>query len=262
LNKLNIHPTAYNDVNSFLQVFLDNVRSALRNDLIGMYLFGSLALGDFNPSRSDIDVLVVTRGVLTDNIIEDLKTMHSRLYESGLEWATKLEGAYIPIRAMRVYNQTGPACPLVNKKEFLVARPEAHWVLNRHILYTHGVVITGPPLQTIIDPVQPKQLQQAVLTLLNNNWTPWMYNPDLFNGIGYQPFVVLTMCRSLYTLKKGDVASKLRSAEWVLANSDKKWAILIKQAIEWTYGDKSGNIEQTQEFIRYTLKEAGLIKEN
>lgn len=70
------------------------------------------------------------------------------------------------------------------------------------------------------------------------------------------------MCRSLYTLKKGDVASKLRSAEWVLANSDKKWAILIKQAIEWTYGDKSGNIEQTQEFIRYTLKEAGLIKEN
>ena len=38
MNKLNIHATAYDDVNSFLQVFLDNVRSALRNDLIGMYL--------------------------------------------------------------------------------------------------------------------------------------------------------------------------------------------------------------------------------
>src|SRR5579872_6159753 len=33
----------------------------LSNNLVGVYLHGSLAMGCFNPRRSDIDVLVVTR---------------------------------------------------------------------------------------------------------------------------------------------------------------------------------------------------------
>jgi hypothetical protein len=103
----------------------------------------------------------------------------------------------------------------------------------RHILYNSGIVIVGPPLQTIIDPVQPEQLREAVLVLLRNNWAAWIHHIDFFNGEGYQPYVVLTMCRALYTLKTGSVASKLQSAEWMLARSDKKWAKLIKQAIAW-----------------------------
>ena len=33
----------------------------LQRNLLGIYLHGSLALGGFNPARSDIDVIVVTR---------------------------------------------------------------------------------------------------------------------------------------------------------------------------------------------------------
>ncbi len=260
----NISPTPYYDINLFLQILLDNVRAVLGDYFIGMYLYGSLATGDFDPNRSDIDFLVVTSEKLPKSLISDLKTMHTRIYESGLEWSTRLEAAYIPIDAMRVYSPTGPACPLVNmnklfnQNEFLVARPETNWVINRHVLYTRGVVITGPPLQSIIDPVRPEQLREAVLTLLRNNWTPWIHHADFFNGEGYQPFVVLTMCSALYTIKHGDVASKLQSAEWVIANSDRKWTELIKQAMAWHYGDPPGDIGQTQEFMRYILKEAGL----
>jgi hypothetical protein len=251
-------PTPYDDINLFLQILLDNVRAVLCDYFTGMYLYGSLAVGDFDPGRSDIDFLVVTSEVLPDNLISDLGTMHSRMYESGLEWATKLEGAYIPMDAIGVYSPTGPACPLVNKKEFLVACPESNWVINRHVLYTSGVVITGPPLQTVIAPVRPKQLREAVLTLLRNNWIPLLDDSDFFLGTGYQPFVVLTMCRALYTLKYGTVAPKSRSAEWVIANSDRKWTKLVKQAMAWHYGDPPGDIGQTQEFMRYILGEAGI----
>jgi hypothetical protein len=253
-----LSPTPYDDVNICVQVLLDNVRAVLGDYFIGMYLYGSLAIGDFDPGRSDIDFLVVTNRDLPDNMISNLKVMHSRLFESGQEWATKLEGAYIPINAIRSYNPTGPACPLVNKKEFLVARPESNWVINRHVLYTSGVVITGPSLQTMIDPVTTEQIREAVLTLLRNNWTPWLYNSALFNGTGYQPFVVLTMCRAFYTFMLGDVASKLESADWVITNSDKKWTELIKQAVAWHYGDPSGDVSQTQEFMRYIFNEVGL----
>ena len=260
----NISPTPYDDINLFLQIFLDNVRAVLGDYFTGMYLYGSLAIGDFDASVSDIDFLVVTSEKLPRNLILDLKTMHTHLYESGLEWATKLEGAYIPLNAIRKYDPTGPVCPLVHmnvffhKNEFLVARPESNWVLNRHVLYKSGVVIAGPSLKTIIDPVPPEELKEAVITMLRDDWKPWVYNSDLFLGTGYQPFVVLTMCRSLYILEHGTIASKRQSAEWVIVNSDRKWTELIKQAMAWRYGDPPGDIGQTQKFMRYVLEKVGL----
>ncbi len=256
--------TPYEDINLFLQILLDNVRAVLDDHFTGMYLYGSVATGDFDVDRSDIDFLIVTNETLPESLITKLKNMHTRLYESGLEWATKLEGAYIPIDAIRVHRPSGPACPLINmnilcnKKEFLVARPEFDWVINRHVLYTSGMVVTGPPLETIIDPVQPEELKEAVLMLLRDNWSPWAYNSNFFLGMGYQPFVILTMCRALYTLKHGTVTSKRCSGEWVITKSDRKWDKLIKRAMEWHYGDPPEDIGQTQEFMRYVLKEAGL----
>ena len=251
-------PTPYSDINQFIQILLGNVRAVLGGYFTGMYLFGSLATGDFDANRSDIDVLVVTNKELPKKLISDLETMHTNLYESGLEWAKKLEEAYMPLNAIRVFSPTGPKCPLVNRKEFLVARPESNWVINRYILYACGIVITGPPLKKMIDPIRPEQLREAVLTLLYNNWTPWLANSDLFRGEGYQPFVVLNMCRALYILKNETVASKPHSARWVIENSDSKWTKLIKQAMEWHYGDSPGDIPQTQEFMRYVFKQAGL----
>jgi hypothetical protein len=66
------------------------------------------------------------------------------------------------------------------------------------------------------------------------------------------------MCRALYTLSNGIMVSKPRSAEWAIENLDKKWTKLINQASDWHNGDPPGDIEQTQEFMRYIFGEAGL----
>ena len=52
-------PTPYQDVNVFLNLLLSNIQSILGDHFIGLYLGGSLALGDFNPQRSDIDFVAV-----------------------------------------------------------------------------------------------------------------------------------------------------------------------------------------------------------
>lgn len=229
-----------------------------------MYLYGSLASGEFDVKKSDIDFLVVTSGELPENIVSGLKAMHLALYESGTEWAGRLEGAYMPVNAMQAHDPTGSRCvgvhfnKLVRKNDFLVACPESSWVINRHMLYTSNIVIMGPPIKTMIEPVQPQELREAVLTTLRNNWSPKVPNSAFFLGIEYQAFSILQMCRALYILKQGAVTSKLLSAEWVIANSDPKWTNLIKQAIAWHPGDPSWDIGQTREFIRYVLKEAGI----
>jgi len=50
--------------------------------LTGLYLVGSIALGDFKPGRSDIDVVVVTSDPLAlgdvEQIHTDLATLHPR----------------------------------------------------------------------------------------------------------------------------------------------------------------------------------------
>ena len=46
-------------VRAQIQTLCEQVSAALGDTLIGIYLHGSLALGCFNPERSDLDLLVV-----------------------------------------------------------------------------------------------------------------------------------------------------------------------------------------------------------
>jgi hypothetical protein len=40
-----------------------------------------------------------------------------------------------------------------------MVHPEnGYWVIHRHMLREHGVVLAGPPPHTLIDPVQPDEL--------------------------------------------------------------------------------------------------------
>ncbi|GHO83758.1 aminoglycoside adenylyltransferase domain-containing protein [Dictyobacter formicarum] len=48
-----------------INTFCENLRTILDTQLIGIYLHGSLAMGCFNPTRSDIDMLVVTQQALS-----------------------------------------------------------------------------------------------------------------------------------------------------------------------------------------------------
>ncbi len=58
-------PTPYPEVDAALHYFHVGAQTALGPLFRGMYLTGSLALGDFDPRRSDIDFIVVTDGDVT-----------------------------------------------------------------------------------------------------------------------------------------------------------------------------------------------------
>ncbi len=76
-------PTPYEEVNAVLDLLLSNVRSILGSRFIGLYLYGSLASGHFDPETSDIDFLAVTEGELPDEMLPVLEAMHARLAVGG-----------------------------------------------------------------------------------------------------------------------------------------------------------------------------------
>ncbi len=93
--------TQYPEINKILDLLLSSASAVLGNQLVGMYLYGSLATGDFNLETSDIDFLVVTTSSLSDKTSADLEAMDHLLWKSGQKWASKLEGSYCPKRDIR-----------------------------------------------------------------------------------------------------------------------------------------------------------------
>jgi hypothetical protein len=127
-------------------------------------------------------------------------------------------------------------------------------VVQRHTLREQGVVVSGSSLQTLIDPVQPNDLRQAVLELLREWWLPQLHNPVRLRSSEYQAYAVLTMCRTLYTLQHGIVVSKPVAARWAQEALDARWAGLIEQALAWRSDAQSDNLTETLGFIRHTLE--------
>ena len=74
--------TQYPEINKLLDLLLSSAATVLGNQLVGMYLYGSLASGDFNPETSDIDFLVVTTSSLSDKNFAELESMHHRIWKS------------------------------------------------------------------------------------------------------------------------------------------------------------------------------------
>jgi hypothetical protein len=258
LNK-DISPTPYPDVNRLLQVFLAEVQAVLGDYFVGLYLYGSLASGDFKPARSDIDFLVVTTGELPAGIVSALVSMHTHLWATGSKWALKLEGTYITQVALRRYNPDDGPFPCVNEGKFYLARHENDWMLQRHVLRESGTVVAGPDIRPLIDPVSPEELRAGVLGYLREWWLPKLQNPQRLQSREYQVYATLSMCRALYTLQHSRVASKTESARLAQQTLGTRWTGLIDRALAWPEGEQADEMAETLGFMQLCMDQVNKV---
>jgi hypothetical protein len=254
------YPTPYADVNGVLLELLSDVQTVLGDHFVGMYLFGSLAGGDFDQD-SDIDFVVVTDDRVSDTLFSALQTVHMRAAMIASWCATELDGCYLPRQTLRHYIRSGALYPHIDrgKGERLRMKPQdSDWTIHGHVLREAGVVVTGPAPSTLIDPVSPNELRRAVLEILRGWWAPMLDDPIKLNNCGYQSYAVLTMCRMLYSLAFGTIVSKRVAARWAKETLGKQWVPLIERA--WVGRHNPGlkaqaeDVNATMELIRYTLE--------
>ncbi|MHB8928282.1 MAG: aminoglycoside adenylyltransferase domain-containing protein [Bacillota bacterium] len=254
-------PTSYPDINALLLELVSSVRTILRNRFIGMYLHGSLAIGDFMPDRSDIDFLVVTDGELSDGLVAALHEIHARIATGDSPWAKELEGSYIPRDALRRHDPANARHPHIEQGGSLrVEQHDSDWVVQRHVLREHGVTLAGPPLHSLIDPIGPDALRRALVELTRSWWAPMVNDPTRLLRRGYQAYAVLTMGRILYTLEHGTVVSKPVAARWARQALGQRWSALLDRALAGP-GDDDGDalddeaLKETQRFIQYASEQ-------
>ena len=244
--------TPFQEVNDFLRQLLARQKALLKEHLVGLYLGGSLALRAFNLDRSDIDFLAVTLEELPPEVVLGLRNMHAQLYATDSKWAKKLDGSYVPRKILRHWTADHPPCPFVEGDLFQVTN-QGSAVIQRHIVREHGVTAFGPDPHELIDPVSVDEMQGALCDMAETWWRPELDNPLWVAQIRNQPFAILTMCRSLYILEHGDVASKAVAGRWAQKVLGQSWIEPIEWALKWPRGSDTDHMIATLNLIAYTL---------
>jgi len=247
-------------VNAVLSEVLSGASSVLGSELVGAYLHGSLASGDFDPITSDVDLVVVTSRELPDATVSALAAMHDAIASGGRRWAQRLEASYIPLAALRRHDPARAMHPRIGIGSPLARKPHgSSWTIERYILRERGVTLVGPPPRELIDAVTTAELKGAVAGVLRDFWALQLDDAEFLRTREYQAFGVLTMCRALHTLECGAVASKPTAARWAIQTLDAPWPAIVLRALAWSHEDQPDGLEETRALIRVTLERARSI---
>ena len=251
-------PTSWPEVDRAVERLRDGVAEAIGDELVGLYLHGSLALGDFFPPASDVDFHVATAGALGEPDLGRLRALHAGFKAEG-GWVARLEGVYLPAAALRRPDPDGGRCPTVGSDwDFTLGRPGPTWVLDRWVTREHGVVVAGPDPRELIDPIGPAELRAAVLASMLGDWAGRLEpGADLawLRPRNYQAFAVLTMCRDLYVLEHGVVVSKPAAAGWASRRLGRPWPALVERALGWRSDERPDDrhLPETMRFVAHAV---------
>jgi hypothetical protein len=247
----------YPEINSLLSRFRAEIQAILGHRMTGMYLLGSLAIGDFRPEISDIDFVVVTDAEMEPSQFDSLKRMHNEFAADGSSWARKVEAVYCPAAGLRG-GYAGQCPQLECETELFLAPLEDGWVFQRLTLREFGVVIVGPDPRPLVGAIEPAEMRQSVRAIAGGwldlahtdpSWLEWLAERR------WQVFVVQTLCRMLYSLRAGSVTSKPAAASWGTQELGEPWASLIRRSLAATDPEEripEQDMVETVEFIRYT----------
>jgi predicted nucleotidyltransferase len=232
MKKNGIHPTEYPQLNQVLEYFVVNLKETLNEKLVGAYLQGSYAAGDYDP-HSDVDFVVVVEEELSADQVDHLQAMHRRIFKFDSPWAQSLDGSYIPRHILRRQDMPDEELwYLDNGHSSMVMSTHCNTLVVRWVLREHGVTLAGPAPETLLDPDDVEMLRKEIFEVITRWGEEILQNPERYNNRFYQSFIVLSFCRMLYSLHTGRVESKPAGAAFAKANLDPRWNGLIDRT--WT----------------------------
>ena len=247
---------SFPEIQRLLTTLTKEVKTLLSTNLVGIYLFGSLTYDDFQPGRSDIDVVVIVREPLNSEDFEKLKKIHEKIAHQFTIWGKRIEISYTPLEFFKETLPPKQPRPYhgFGEGNFYQAQYGNEWIINNYLLYKYGIALTGPEFRSIVHPIDIREVQKACVKDLFTEWEPKLRESEWLNNPHYQSYLVLNLCRILNTVMNGRVESKTISAEWV-KKTFPQWEELMTLANEWKYGTAMNQGEQTLDFLQFVIEQ-------
>lgn len=222
-------------VRTLLDHLLAGQQAVLGPNLVGLYLRGSLALGDFNPETSDVDALCITDQPISPAKFAELAALHARLFASGQPYCRELEVAYLS-RASAERWRPEERHPTLSRGGGVLDWQTHHenWVLERWAVLHGKSRFFGPDPQALIAPVSDTQIRRAVLKRLQD-WQAFALTPHDpgWGHRGHAVYTAETLCRIAHTLSTGHLSSKPAAVRWALSSFPEPWHTLISRLDGW-----------------------------
>jgi hypothetical protein len=210
------------DVATALGTYLDVVDSVMPGFVEGLYVVGSYALDDWQPGRSDIDIVAVTAEPATDEDFGSLRTAHALLTER--QPLPHIDGPYLAWADLIAAPATGLHRPwtldgeLHHDGECFEINP-----VTWYSLATCGVTVRGPAPDTLDIWVNTEDRVRFVADNLTSYWAELAEqventcdDPTAKFAMESFEWCALGALRLHYTAFTGDVTSKRGAGEYGL----------------------------------------------
>jgi Domain of unknown function (DUF4111) len=249
--------TPYQDINDLLALWTKGVNAGLGENVVGLYLTGSLTYGDFVRERSDLDLCAIVRRFPSADELESIRRLHQDMEKRYPVWEKRIECSYVPVEFMREILPPTTPRPWWGFGVLYADAPYGNeWIINQYFLFHFGMALAGPELKTLVDHVDIKDVQKASARDLFQEWRPKTNDLEWLANSHYQSYLILNLCRILYAVLGGTVGSKKAAAAWV-KNTYPQWTRLIEEAEAWQYGMGMYRREEVISFIRFAVDKVG-----
>ena len=218
-------------INELLAVF----KRIVDENLIGIYLHGSLAMGCFNPSRSDIDLLVVTRHGMSVETKRDIAQalLTYSLSPSPVEISFLVEQDIHPFQNPLPFDlHFGESW----RERFVQALANGTWRtwndekkrdpdLAAHITVTRarGICLGGKPILDVLPPVPSAFYTASIVGDFDDALAEREHMPVYFT---------LNACRVLAYLREEHIYSKDEGGVWALQTLPADLHRVVEQALD------------------------------
>lgn len=223
------------NVRDQLDHFAVEVSAILGDNLIGVYLHGSLAMGCFNPDRSDLDLLAVTYEGMS---LDTKRRVAEIVLQTSLN-PIKMELSFIVQRDMRPWQYPTPfdfhfseawrekiSTELANGtwQTWNDQRPKdpdlaAHITIMNHC----GVCLVGKPVSEIFPPVPRADYLGSIMQDFGFASNLLTDNPV---------YAILNFCRIYCYLLENRISSKDEAGVWAMENLSHEYHPLIEKALQ------------------------------
>ena len=211
----------------------------------GLYLHGSLGIGEWYDGRSDIDFVAVTSTRLDDATVRRLAALHERLGETFPRPA--YDGSYLtwddlagpPYRCPDVPGTIGGRW----EDEGRVDVNPVTW----HELARHGVGVRGPALEDVTIWTDPQALRAYTHANLDSYWSGQVDALRRFPAEAARPelvsWFVLGIPRLHHLLATDELTSKNGAGQHAVEAFGQRWRPLVAEALAFrATGERLGTM--------------------
>lgn len=244
-------------LNTITDAIVDASRDAFGDSLVGVYLHGSAAMGCWNPSKSDVDVIVVVDDAPDKasklRFLDGIVDINSRATKKGVEISVVRRGVcsdfVYPTPYELHFSPTHLALYYADKDEYLRRLCGVDRDLAAHftVINKYSIALFGAPVSDVFGEVGAEYYFDSIASDVECARDDIKRDPL---------YVTLNLCRVLAYARDGLVTSKKGGGEWGLEHLPERFRPLISRAVRCYIGD--GEMEYTRtasDFAEYALGE-------